>query len=76
MILSLDLLSRLTEELGSEIEPHISPSNLMQLLLDSMKYPYPEVLQFAFGLLGALTKICFQHVFPFIRNVSFLSTKC
>lgn len=68
MIVALDLLSGLAEGLGSEIEPLIKSSNLMQLLFQAMQDAIPEVRQSGFALLGDLTKACFQHVLPCITD--------
>lgn len=71
MIVALDLLSGLTEGLGSHIERLIVASNIMQLLYQSMQDPMPEVRQSSFALLGDLTKACFQHVLSCLRINSF-----
>ena len=68
MIVALDLLSGLTEGLGSQIEQLVQSSNIMQLLFQSMQDPMPEVRQSSFALLGDLTKACFQHVLSCLRE--------
>ena len=68
MIVALDLLSGLAEGLNGLIENLISSSNIMQLLYRCMQDPMPEVRQSSFALTGDLTKACFQHVKPFIRE--------
>ena len=70
MIVALDLLSGLAEGLNGLIENLISSSNIMQLLYQCMQDPMPEVRQSSFALTGDLTKACFQHVKPCIRELS------
>lgn len=68
MIVALDLLSGLAEGLDGHIERLVMNSNVMQLLYQCMQDPMPEVRQSSFALLGDLTKACFQHVLPCIRE--------
>lgn len=69
MIVALDLLSGLAEGLDGHIERLVMNSNVMQLLYQCMQDPMPEVRQSSFALLGDLTKACFQHVLPCIREL-------
>lgn len=62
MIVALDLLSGLSEGLGSHIEPLVAQSNILTLLFQCMQDTMPEVRQSSFALLGDLTKACFNHV--------------
>lgn len=66
MIVSLDLLSGLTEGLDGHIDNLVANSNIMHLLFSCMQDPMPEVRQSSFALLGDLTKASFQHVLPCI----------
>lgn len=68
MIVALDLLSGLAEGLNGQIEKLVVDSNIMHLLYQCMQDPMPEVRQSSFALLGDLTKACFQHVHPCIRE--------
>lgn len=68
MIVALDLLSGLAEGLNGHMEPLVMNSNVMQLLYQCMQDNMPEVRQSSFALLGDLTKACFQHVLPCIRE--------
>lgn len=68
MIVALDLLSGLAEGLDGHMERLVVNSNVMQLLYQCMQDPMPEVRQSSFALLGDLTKACFQHVQPCIRE--------
>lgn len=68
MIVALDLLSGLAEGLNGHMDPLVSSSNVMPLLYQCMQDPMPEVRQSSFALLGDLTKACFQHVKPCIRE--------
>lgn len=70
MIVALDLLSGLAEGLNGHMERLVVNSNIMQLLYQCMQDPMPEVRQSSFALLGDLTKACFQHVLPCIREYS------
>ena len=73
MVAALDLISGLTEGLGSHVERLIVTSNLMQLLRQSMEDIVPGVRQSSFAVLGDLTKACFDQVVPFLRNNTFLN---
>lgn len=68
MIVALDLLSGLAEGLDGHMERLVMNSNVMQLLYQCMQDTMPEVRQSSFALLGDLTKACFQHVLPCIRE--------
>lgn len=68
MIVALDLLSGLAEGLDGHMERLVMNSNVMQLLYQCMQDIMPEVRQSSFALLGDLTKACFQHVVPCIRE--------
>ena len=68
MIVALDLLSGLAEGLDGHMERLVMNSNVMQLLYQCMQDGMPEVRQSSFALLGDLTKACFQHVLPCIRE--------
>lgn len=68
MIVALDLLSGLAEGLDGHMERLVMNSNVMQLLYQCMQDVMPEVRQSSFALLGDLTKACFQHVLPCIRE--------
>jgi len=70
MIVALDLLSGLAEGLDGHMERLVLNSNVMQLLYQCMQDSMPEVRQSSFALLGDLTKACFQHVLPCIREHS------
>lgn len=66
MIVSLDLLSGLAEGLNGHMEQLVASSNILELLFQCMQDRMPEVRQSSFALLGDLTKVCFQHVKPYI----------
>ena len=74
MIVSLDLLSGLAEGLNGHIGDLVQSSNIMRLLYQAMQDSMAEVRQSSFALLGDLTKACFQHVAPCIRE--FQATQC
>ncbi|XP_057298816.1 transportin-1-like [Hydractinia symbiolongicarpus] len=69
MVVALDLLSGLAEGLEEQIEHFVARSNIMALLFQCMQDPGLEVRQSSFALLGDLTKACFQHVKPAIREI-------
>ena len=75
-VAALDLLSGLTQGLGSQVEQHIVTSNVMQILLQSMNNPAPEVRQSSFSWLGDLTKNCYDHVFPRLCKILFYLRYC
>ncbi|GJR09766.1 transportin-1 isoform X1 [Tanacetum coccineum] len=64
VVCSLDLLSGLTEGLGSGIESLVSQSNLRDLLLQCCMDDGANICQSAFSLLGDLARICPIHLSP------------
>ncbi len=65
---ALNLLSGLTQGMGSHVEERIVPSKMMQLRHQIMQDLMPEVGQASFSLLGSLDKACFHHVLPYLRK--------
>ncbi|XP_018440557.1 transportin-1 isoform X1 [Raphanus sativus] len=70
IVCSLDLLSGLTEGLGSGIESLVSPSNLRDLLLKCCMDEASDVRQSAFALMGDLARVFPAYLQP--RMVEFL----
>uniref|UniRef100_A0A5K3G1Q8 TNPO1 protein n=1 Tax=Mesocestoides corti TaxID=53468 RepID=A0A5K3G1Q8_MESCO len=68
MVVSLDLLSGITEGLGNHIEPLMANSHLVSLLHQCAQDPQPDVRQSTFALLGDLTKVCFAHIKPQVSS--------
>lgn len=69
MVVSLDLLSGLTEGLGGQIEPMMASSpRLVGLLYQCAQDPQADVRQSTFALLGDLTKVCFGHIKPQVQS--------
>nr|GEU83293.1 transportin-1 isoform X1 [Tanacetum cinerariifolium] len=64
VVCSLDLLSGLTEGLGSGIESLVSQSNLRDLLLQCCMDDGADIRQSAFALLGDLARVCPIHLRP------------
>ncbi|XP_047310116.1 transportin-1-like [Impatiens glandulifera] len=64
IVCSLDLLSGLTEGLGSGIESLVSQSNLKDLLLQCCMDDASDVRQSAFALVGDLARVCSIHLRP------------
>ncbi|KAK9075913.1 hypothetical protein SSX86_004243 [Deinandra increscens subsp. villosa] len=64
IVCSLDLLSGLTEGLGSGIESLVSQSNLRDLLLQCCMDDGADIRQSAFALLGDLARVCPIHLRP------------
>ncbi|GJV85122.1 transportin-1-like protein isoform X1 [Tanacetum coccineum] len=64
VVCSLDLLSGLTEGLGSGIESLVSQSNLRDLLLQCCLDDGADIRQSAFALLGDLARVCPIHLRP------------
>lgn len=69
MIAALDLLSGLAEGLKSDITPLVASSNIMDLTLQCMVDPLPEVRQSSLAVLGDLTKACFEFVRPHVPQI-------
>ncbi|CAJ0823134.1 10578_t:CDS:10, partial [Entrophospora sp. SA101] len=70
MIVALDLLSGLTQGLGSSIEVLVVKSNppLLPLLNACLNDPVAEVRQSAYALLGDLSIACFSLVKPYFNQ--------
>ncbi|BHF69285.1 Transportin-1 [Sparganum proliferum] len=68
MVVSLDLLSGITEGLGNHIEPLVANSQVVPLLYQCAQDPQPDVRQSTFALIGDLTKVCFIHIKPQIGS--------
>ncbi|WOL18764.1 transportin-1 [Canna indica] len=64
IVCSLDLLSGLTEGLGSGIETLVAKSNLRDLLLQCCMDQATDIRQSALALLGDLAKVCPVHLHP------------
>ncbi|CAN1276351.1 TRN1 [Linum perenne] len=64
IVCSLDLLSGLSEGLGSGIESLVSQSSLRDLLLQCCMDDAYDVRQSAFALLGDLARVCAVHLNP------------
>ncbi|CAG8612556.1 16942_t:CDS:2, partial [Acaulospora colombiana] len=70
MIVALDLLSGLTQGLGSHIDPFVEHSNppLLSLLNVCLTDLVAEVRQSAYALLGDLSIACFPRIKPFLNQ--------
>ncbi|KAH8942177.1 hypothetical protein BDL97_14G084900 [Sphagnum fallax] len=75
IVCSLDLLSGLTEGLGSSIESLVSRSDLFDLLLLCCADEAPDVRQSALALLGDLAKDCAVHLQPRLADFLNLAAK-
>ncbi|XP_054734628.1 transportin-1-like [Anastrepha obliqua] len=69
MIGALDLLTGVTEGLAGHIAPLVANSNITHLVHHCMKDTNIDVRDSSIGLLGALIKTCFQHVYPFFGKL-------
>ncbi|XP_077553327.1 transportin-2-like [Haemaphysalis longicornis] len=76
IVVSLTFLSDLVEGLGDDVAAHVSPSNIVPLLLQCPEDPLPEVRQESFALLGDLVKTCFGQVQPWIPSTSTSTLFC
>lgn len=68
MIASLDLLSGLAEGLNEAITDLVCSSNVMDLTIQCMVDPLPEVRQSSFALLGDLLKSCYPQIRPHVAK--------
>ncbi|XVE67197.1 hypothetical protein DITRI_Ditri08aG0140800 [Diplodiscus trichospermus] len=75
IVCSLDLLSGLTEGLGSGIETLVAQSNLRDLLLQCCMDEASDVRQSAFALLGDLARVCPVHLRPRLSEFLDISAK-
>ncbi|KAJ3681527.1 hypothetical protein LUZ60_016016 [Juncus effusus] len=71
VVCSLDLLSGLTEGLGSGIESLVANSNLKDMLLQCCMDDAADIRQSALALLGDLARVCPVHLHP--RLLDFLN---
>lgn len=75
IVCSLDLLSGLTEGLGSGIESLVSQCSLRDLLLQCCTDDAHDVRQSAFALLGDLARVCVVHLHPRLSEILELASK-
>ncbi|KAG9147491.1 hypothetical protein Leryth_007294 [Lithospermum erythrorhizon] len=75
IVCSLDLLSGLTEGLGSGIETLVSQSNLRNLLLQCCMDGDPDIRQSAFALLGDISRVCPLHLQPHLSDFLDIAAK-
>ncbi|GAU89346.1 hypothetical protein RvY_01903 [Ramazzottius varieornatus] len=68
LIVALDLLSGLTEGIGSRIEPLVMSSNLMVNIAHCIRNQIPEVRQSAFALIGDLARAAFNAEKPYLDD--------
>ncbi|GAM23333.1 hypothetical protein SAMD00019534_065080 [Acytostelium subglobosum LB1] len=61
IVSALDLISGLTDGVGTSIEGLVANSNLPLVLLECMRDSHPDVRQSSFALLGDLSKFCIVH---------------
>ena len=66
IVCALDLISGLSEGLGTGVESLIKGSNLLPLLGECMKDRGADVRQSSFALTGDLAKHCILHLKPFL----------
>jgi len=71
LIVALDLLSGLTQGLGTSIEPLITSSNppLLSLVGISLKHPEASVRQSAYALVGDMAISCPAMLRPFLPQI-------
>ncbi|KAG9094499.1 hypothetical protein FRC06_010735, partial [Ceratobasidium sp. 370] len=71
LIVALDLLSGLTQGLGSAIIPLVQASQppLLQLLAVCLKHPDPPVRQSGYALVGDMAISCFEVLRPVIPQI-------
>ncbi|KAK4775281.1 hypothetical protein SAY86_010216 [Trapa natans] len=75
VVCSLDLLSGLTEGLGSNIESLVSKSRLGDLLIQCCMDDLSEVRQSSFALVGDLARACPSHLHPRVTEYLTVATK-
>ncbi|OWM80444.1 transportin-1 [Punica granatum] len=75
VVCSLDLLSGLTEGLGSGIESLVSKSRLSDLLLQCCMDDASDVRQSSFALLGDLARACPAHLHPRVAEYLDIAAK-
>ncbi|XP_010548121.1 PREDICTED: transportin-1 [Tarenaya hassleriana] len=75
IVCSLDLLSGLSEGLGSGIESLVSQSNLRDMLLKCCMDEAPDVRQSAFALVGDLARVCPVHLSPRLSEFLDIASK-
>ncbi|KAK7022069.1 hypothetical protein VNI00_017051 [Paramarasmius palmivorus] len=66
---SLDLISGLTQGLGTDLEPFVNKTNFVDLLILYLKHPSTIARQSAYGLLGDMTVQCFSILRPVLSGV-------
>lgn len=68
IVCALDLISGLTEGLGTSVESLVKNSKLLPLLGECMKDRGADVRQSSFALVGDLAKHCIAHLKPFLSE--------
>jgi transportin-1 len=69
LVVSLDLLSGLTQGLGNDIDPLYLRSDILDLLCHCISYPEAPVRQSAYALVGDLAITCPNILRPFIPRI-------
>uniref|UniRef100_A0AC35U8E7 Importin N-terminal domain-containing protein n=1 Tax=Rhabditophanes sp. KR3021 TaxID=114890 RepID=A0AC35U8E7_9BILA len=72
VVVSLDLLSELTEALGYQVKNLIADSNLIAIVYNCIKDDNDEVRQSSLALLGDIAKICPELIKPMLHEFSIL----
>jgi len=68
VVCALDLISGMTEGMGSSIEVLVGKSPLPQMLLQCMRDSATDVRQSAFALVGDLAKACHAQLIPVLNE--------
>lgn len=71
LVVALDLLSGLTQGLGTNLEPYIARTqpNILECLTWCLRYPHAPVRQSAYALVGDLAMNCFPLLRPHMAAV-------
>eukprot|EP00736_Rhodelphis_marinus_P000205 Rmarinus@m.16216 len=68
VVVALDLIASLCEGMGPSVEPYIAQTQLVRLLFECLKDPYPGARQSAFALVGDLVKAAVGQLRPAVHE--------
>ncbi|RHY97676.1 hypothetical protein DYB37_006951, partial [Aphanomyces astaci] len=69
IVCALDLVSGIAEGLGANMEGLIAPTNVLNLVVECVRFPLHNVRQSALAVMGELAKNCFSLVGPHVQDI-------
>ncbi|CAK4070930.1 unnamed protein product [Aphanomyces euteiches] len=69
IVCALDLVSGIAEGLGVSMAGLIAPTNILNLVMECIRFPKPNVRQSALAVMGEFAKNCFDLVAPHVADI-------